>query len=137
MEHIVIPESVRKIYKGCFSSCHSLQQIDLPSRLIFLDEYVFSSCRSLKTITLPKGIAYIPSFCFSECTALETVKVSTKLAIVNHRAFGGCRNLTELTPYGDLDDFDLYSDVYFMPFSFDGSPFEEVLIAADAMDNDD
>lgn len=137
LEHIVIPESVRKIYKGCFSSCHSLQQIDLSSRLIFLDEYAFSSCRSLKTITLPKGIAYIPSFCFSNCTALETVKVSTKLAIVNHRAFGDCRNLTELTPYGDLDDFDLYSDVYFMPFSFDGSPFEEVLIAADAIDNDD
>lgn len=137
LEQITLPESIRKIHNYCFNSCSKLQQIDLPSNLIFLGESAFSFCRSLKAVTLPKGIRCIPRDCFEKCTALEAVKVSTKLTVVDRHAFKGCERLTEVTPYGDLDDFDLYSDVYFMPFSFEGSPFEEVLIAADAIDNDD
>lgn len=137
LEHIAIPESVRKIYESCFESCHKLQHIDLPSRLIFLGKSAFRKCSSLKAITLPKGITYIPEDCFYGCTALETVKVSTKLSIIDSCAFYICENLTELIPYGNLDDFDLYSDVHFVSDSFTGSPFKEVLKAADALDNDD
>lgn len=137
LEQITLPESVRKIYEGCFNSCLHLQHIDLPSRLIFLGEGAFRECRSLKAITLPKGITYIPEECFYRCTALETVEVSTKLSVIDRYAFCSCRNLTEVTPYGDLDDFDFYNDVHFAEKSFSESPFEEVLIAADAIDNDD
>lgn len=136
LEQITLPESIRKIYKGCFDSCLHLQHIDLPSRLIFLGERAFCECISLKAITLPKGITYIPEECFYRCTALETVKVSTKLSIIDRYAFRNCRSLTEVTPYGDLDDFDFYNDVHFAEESFEDSPFEEVLIAADALDED-
>lgn len=137
LEQITLSEAIRKIYKGCFDSCLRLQHIGLPSRLIFLGEGAFRECRSLKAITLPKGITYIPEECFYRCTALETVKVSTKLSVIDRYAFCSCRNLTEVTPYGDLDDFDFYNDVHFAEKSFSESPFEEVLIAADALDNDD
>lgn len=137
LEQVTLPDSIRKIHSYCFLSCSKLQQIDLPSNLISLGESVFCYCRSLKAVTLPKSIRCIPEDCFEGCTALEAVKVSTKLTVVDHHAFKDCEKLTEVIPYGDLDDFDLYSDVYFMPFSFDGSPFEEVLIAADVLDKDD
>lgn len=136
LEQIILPESIRKIYKSCFDSCLHLQHIDLPSRLIFLGAGAFYDCHSLKAITLPKGITYIPEDCFYRCTALETVKVSTRLTIIDRRAFHNCKQLTEVTPYGDLDDFDFYTDVHFAENSFSDSPFEEVLRAAGALDED-
>lgn len=131
LEHITIPESVRKIGKECFAHCTSLQQIDLPSELKQLGIDVFSECSALKSVTLPKGVKSIPGQCFYHCTSLETIKVPTKLSRVGPLAFCSCKNLIDVIPYGNLNDFDLYRDVSFHKDSFYKSPFEEVLKAAD------
>ena len=76
LKSIDIP-SVIKIQKYCFSGCYSLEKIELPKTLTFLDDYSFSDCTSLKQIYLPSTLSHIGDWCFSNCIKLNSFKFPT------------------------------------------------------------
>ena len=70
IKSITMPKSVTKIGQGAFAECRSLENADIRSDYLDLDDYVFSNCINLKTIVLPDTIIAIPKNTFSGCKKL-------------------------------------------------------------------
>ena len=111
-------EKLKKIDEFALSAC-SLEQIDLPERLVYIGEGAFSFTRNLRKITLPDSLTYmgtqvfrssalerikmpsniteIPGSTCSDCKNLETVELSPATTVIGYSAFAGCTSLESIT----------------------------------------
>jgi hypothetical protein len=90
-----------------FSSCKSLQQINIPDKVTHLRDQHFSSCSALKQIDFSseselKNIEYNT---FKNCTALEDIVIPQQAQAITRKAFSGCSSLTSVTFLGDKIEF--------------------------------
>lgn len=56
---IIIEEGITSIGKSAFSNCYSLENLQLPSTLVLVENYAFSRCGSLDRIVIPASVIYI------------------------------------------------------------------------------
>lgn len=56
---IIIEEGIASIGHGAFSNCYSLEDLQLPSTLVLVENYAFSRCGSLDRIVIPASVIYI------------------------------------------------------------------------------
>ncbi len=74
---LTVPESVRKIERGAFMDCSSLQTIRLPKTMDVLEDEAFGGCVRLERIDVPEGVKEISRKVFAECTAAHVRFPST------------------------------------------------------------
>ncbi|MBP7401611.1 MAG: leucine-rich repeat protein [Clostridia bacterium] len=96
-----IPDSVRSINDGTFTSCTTLLSVDWPDTLDYLGVEVFYGCSNLNqvkthssgwisgTVLLPDGIDRIESKSFSQCFYIRHVRILSSVQIIGFRAFHG------------------------------------------------
>ena len=105
---IIIPEGVKRIEGGAFSSCYYLSSFSLPKGIVIgggafhgcdfssivipegatLGAGAYDGCRKLTSVTLPEGLKAIPAECFQECDSLTKINFPSTLKYIGDRAFG-------------------------------------------------
>ena len=68
-------------YPGCssFARCVNLQEIELPSTLLWIGPKAFSYCIKLTSISIPEGVEAMGSYTFNKCQELATVSIPSSL----------------------------------------------------------
>lgn len=96
---------------GEFGSCSKLEEVTLPSTLLYLQNGAFRYCSSLKSIVIPENVVSLGSTAFEMCTSLATVEIKNPAMVVSGSvAFSGCTNLkTLIIPSLDDDSIALSS----------------------------
>ena len=99
-----------EIPDSCFNNCSRLTTVLLPTYMNRIGSYAFSSCTSLQSIDLPAG-ASIGAYAFAYCHNLERVVLNEGVSFdySNNYAFGDCFNLFEVYNLAGLDLSDAYS----------------------------
>ena len=104
LKELVIPDSVVKIGKGCFSYCENLKHIELPNSLKYIGDEAFYSCKSLKDIVVPDSVVEIGKGCFSCCEKLESITISNNVTVLKDDTFSSCKSLkTIIIPNGIVE----------------------------------
>lgn len=84
-------ETLRVIGVGAFTSCVSLENLDLDTltNLTYLGAQAFANCANLVRIRFPEQLQALPDGCFSGCTNLSVVRLyATSVMELGEAVFG-------------------------------------------------
>lgn len=95
VKQLHLPSSLKKICRGAFGFCESLEEINLPDKIRSIGSFAFSGCKSLKQIELPENLQTIPEGLFDFCENLAIIKMPSKLKKISRWAFHRC-HITEI-----------------------------------------
>lgn len=91
VEEFQIPSSITSIAHFAFAGT-PIKEIEIPSTVLELGNYVFNSCGELTSVTLPDNMKTIPAYTFSRCSKLKEINLD-KISVLGERAFYGCAEL--------------------------------------------
>ncbi|GMH97063.1 hypothetical protein TrVE_jg9043 [Triparma verrucosa] len=98
-----IPEGITIIGLCSFFKYHSLKSIKFPKSLTSIGNYSFSTCSSLEEVDLlHTNVQELGEGAFFNCTSLRATKIPDSLQYVGHYVFFGCSELVPSTI--DVDD---------------------------------
>lgn len=95
LEHVVIPEGVKKIGQEAFLDQKSMVSIKFPESLVRIDEMAFHNCYGLKEIVFPKNVESIGKYAFLSCEKLKKAELNEGLKFIEDGAFF-CTKIREL-----------------------------------------
>ncbi len=81
LRSILIPDSVREIGSGAFSSCSGLEQVRLPANLTVIRSDILKACTGLRQIVIPNRVKSIESGAFYGCVSLTDVQMPPGISI--------------------------------------------------------
>ena len=81
----------------------------------------FSSCRTLNTVQLPGSLRMIPNYTFANCLSLSKVVIAEGVEQIGYAAFQGCGSLTEVHIPASVTRID---DFAFFECGLDGEPLK-------------
>ena len=84
-----------KIDEYSFSSCTSLENLTLSSRVLSIQGYAFKSCTSLSEIIMEDSETTIESYAFDSCSSLKKAILS-KYSVPSRAIFSNCFSLEEV-----------------------------------------
>lgn len=71
LESVELPDSIVYLEAYCFNMCSKLKSINLPSKLRGIDDACFQCCSSIEYIDIPDSVEYIGNFAFNHLTGLK------------------------------------------------------------------
>ena len=118
LKNIILPNSLTHIGEEAFHKCSSLSYIDIPdnvthigayafartalvdieipSGVISLGNYVFSYNSKLKNVVIPNTVTSIPRCAFQSCTSLTNINIPNSVTSIGESAFKSCTSLTNI-----------------------------------------
>lgn len=71
-------------YPGCssFARCVNLQEVELPSTLLWIGPKAFSYCIKLTSIAIPEGVEAMGAYTFNKCQELTTASIPSTLGSI-------------------------------------------------------
>jgi hypothetical protein len=96
VKYVHVPDGVTTIGNEAFNGS-SLQSIDLPNHLHFIDEWAFYYCTSLTRVGMPATLDTMGEGCFHSCSRLASVDIPNGLRTVPEAAFFMCISLSDIT----------------------------------------
>ena len=96
LEQIEIPDTVTSIGDGAFFACYSLTTITIPDTVTSIGDSAFFDCYSLTTITIPDTVTSIGDRAFLDCYSLTTITIPDTVTSIGQSAFSGCSSLTSI-----------------------------------------
>lgn len=115
---IKLPDSIRSIGSGAFSSCFGLMELNIPDGVTEIGDSVFSGCKltklvipetvakmgngvfggctELRSVMLPQNITELGTYMFSNCKALKSITLPSALQTIRKCAFIRCETLEEI-----------------------------------------
>ena len=99
MRSIVIPDSVRIIEVGAFSTCTALESVTFgeQSKLEELGIEAFYACKLLPEVHLPDTVRIIGESAFRGCTGITSMVIPDSVTEIGANAFSGCSSLGSIT----------------------------------------
>lgn len=91
---ITVADSVSRFGNQVFARS-GLEQIDLPSRLLFIGDEAFSQTK-IQRMILPDSVTMLGTEVFEQCRRLEKVRLSAGLLELGEKTFGECQSLREV-----------------------------------------
>lgn len=95
-EVITIPDTIKEIGSGAFSSNSELKSITLPSGLTSVAASMFSNCTSLTKVKIGGQVTSIQHDAFYNCISLKEIELPDNLRTVYDGAFSRCYKLREV-----------------------------------------
>ena len=92
-----IPNSVESIGPSAFTDCNSLKTVTINGSIKYINYYTFSECKNLTAVTLPDSVLSIGDFAFYNCVKLNSISMPEGLSSIGNYAFSECKNLTAVT----------------------------------------
>lgn len=90
-----------------FSRCINLEEVVLPTGILYIGTRTFDYCLKLTIINLPEGLEVIDDYAFYNCQALKKIKIpasfGTQQKLIGKytdngsRTFDACTNLSDIT----------------------------------------
>lgn len=93
---IILPPTISKIGKGCFSGCDNLNKVSGGENLSVLEERVFENCKKLTSVGLSENLTEIKWRCFYGCESLSEVILPDSVVVIKNEAFRNCAALTKV-----------------------------------------
>lgn len=93
-----VKEGTKKIAAHCFSNCHNLKEIVLPTTIETIERRAFEECVNLENIRLHEHIIYIGEGAFMKCERLKSLNIPLSLTSIDINPFCGCNNLKVIVP---------------------------------------
>ncbi len=96
-----LPDSLLMIGRNAFSRCENLEEVNIPSRIMTIQEGTFLNT-GLKHIDLPEGLREIGRYAF-QGTPLTEIRLPASVQWIQRYAFQNCRELKEISwPTGNI-----------------------------------
>lgn len=129
----VMPDTVKTISEGAFSSNTYLEKVTLSANLEKIGIDAFFWCEKLKSITIPEKVSVIRPNAFHWCCALEEIKVDKKnetYSAVNGVLFNKDKSTLIKYPEGKTTKFYAVpvSVINISDYAFYDADFEKVII---------
>lgn len=99
VRYVHLPDGVTTIRENAFNYS-SLESIEMPSRMTFIDEYAFYDCELLNHVVMPDTLDRMGRGCFSYCGELESIDIPNGLRVIPMESFLGCYSM-EAVNFGD------------------------------------
>lgn len=98
VRYVHIPDGVTTILENAFNFS-SLESIEMPSSMAFIDEYAFYGCESLNRVVMPDTLDRMGRGCFSYCVELQSIDIPNGLRVIPMETFIGCS--LDVVNFGD------------------------------------
>ena len=98
IEEVILPDGMTAIDKEAFYGC-ALEQLQLPSSVVFIGYGAFEYAESLKVINL-SSVKEIDYFAFLGCSSLKDIGSLSSAETIENQSFQGCSSL-ESVPFSD------------------------------------
>lgn len=98
MQRLTLPAGLITMEEGAFQYCESLVRVRIPN-LENIPNYAFSSCKNLIDIELPSNLKTIGEWVFFENTMLPNIDLPSGVTSVGNYAFHQCAKLTSVQSY--------------------------------------
>lgn len=95
-EDITVPNSIKQIAPGAFSSNQAIKRVRLPEGLTELPSRTFWDCKNLTEVLLPSSMQIIGDAAFGG-SGIASVVLPQGLTDIDSSAFANCKNLKEIT----------------------------------------
>lgn len=95
-KNVVIPEKVKKVNFGVFSSHIEIENLSFPENLKIIDEYAFYDCGGIKSLNLPDSLERIGRLAFANCYSISEIKIGKNLNFADELFVWGCNNLGKI-----------------------------------------
>ena len=95
LSYINIPDNVTHIDRFAIAGT-ALVDIEIPSGVISLGNYVFSYNSKLENVVIPNTVTSIPSFAFQSCTSLTNIDIPNSVTSIGESAFQYCSSLASI-----------------------------------------
>lgn len=99
VRYVHIPDGVTTILENAFNFS-SLESIEMPSRMTFIDEYAFYGCQYLNRVVMPDTLDTMGRGCFSYCGELQSIDIPNGLRVIPAETFIDSYSL-EVVNFGD------------------------------------
>ena len=86
LEEINLPKKLNYIENSCFYECKNLKSIILPDDIPILHDLTFKGCRNLEEIILPKNLKHICDFVFADCYNLKKITIPNSVKRISPNA---------------------------------------------------
>ena len=92
-----------EIKSRAFFDCTALTEVQIPSSVVSLGDYVFRGCSSLQTVVFgaESRLTAIPDYAFNRCTSLTQIELPFGVTSIGRFAFYGDSLLEEVTFVGN------------------------------------
>ena len=87
LESVEIPDSIKEISFRAFGNCYALKSVKLPKYLEKIGPEAFTSCESLGNVTFPDTLKEIGAFAFRYCPLIDDVKLPDGLESIGNNVF--------------------------------------------------
>ena len=92
LKKVHLSENLQAISKSMFYA-NNLTSIEIPEKVIRIDDYGFFQNKSLVLSIIPKNVTTIGKNAFRECEAITTIKMSNNVTSIGDSAFQNCKSL--------------------------------------------
>ena len=92
LKQVHLSENLQAISKSMFYA-NNLTSIEIPEKVIRIDDYGFFQNKSLVLSIIPKNVTTIGKNAFRECEAITTIKMSNNVTSIGDSAFQNCKSL--------------------------------------------
>jgi len=96
IEKCLIHNDTKIIYTQAFLRCDLLKEITIPGNIDVIGEAAFSSCSSLETVNVCNGVKKILLRAFEYCKKLKSITLSSTIEEIDETCFCGCTSLDEI-----------------------------------------
>ena len=92
---VILPDGLEEIDYGIFSNCSSLKAVKFPDSLVRYTENkaMFTSCSSLEFVQLSKNVDTIPGSMFENCSSLKAICIPEGVKHIGSKAIRNCKSL--------------------------------------------
>ncbi len=97
IETIELPQSLTTIGEAAFSSCKSLNYVNIHNGITTIEARAFWDCDNLKAISIPDSVTLMRQEVFQGCENLEYVRLGSGFSTISSSVFSGCNLLETLT----------------------------------------
>lgn len=94
---VVIGENIREIGDNVFYNCANLKKVVFTSnQLDSIGTSAFHACRSLEEINIPTSLTILPDYMFTSCKVLPEIEIPGNVETIGVSVFNGCERLKEI-----------------------------------------
>ena len=90
MDVLVLEKGISQIGTAAFSTCRTLNTVQLPGSLRVIPNYAFQNCQSLSKIVIAEGVEQIGYAAFQGCGSLTEVHIPASVKRIDDFAFFEC-----------------------------------------------
>ena len=129
---VILPKGLEEIDYGLFSNCTSLKAVKIPDTVVKYTDNgaLFTSCSSLEFVQLSKNVDIIPNSMFENCVSLKAISIPEGVTTLGSKALRNCTSLQAIylpstittlgvtSNYTDMGSFYQSNNIYFVQEAF-------------------